>query len=375
MKILKKILICIYNLQGGGAERVLINLLNSIDYREYKVTLLVLKKEGIYLKNIPEAVKVIFVFKTLFGRKLSNKVLRFFSSNRLYKMFVKEKYDVEISFLEGYATKVISGSFRDSLKIAWVHADFKTYHWTNNFFTFNEESTYYGKFNKIVCVSNRCLQSFKEIFGYEKKLKTIYNLLDKNLETYNKVNFKNVFKNDEKIKIICVGRLEKEKGVERLIEAFKEIVHQGYDNINLYIVGNGSLKENILNLIDSYNLRERVKLISFKDNIYDYILSSDYVIVPSFSESFCMVLAEAICLNKMCISTDTAGTRELLDNGEYGILVENSIEGIKNGIIQVLKDESLKNKYESKLTNWSNNFKNTYIMNKIYKLINAEKEK
>ena len=376
MDILKKILICIYNLQGGGAERVLINLLNSIDFNKYEVTLLVLKKEGIYLNKIPSYIKVIYGFKTLFGRKISNKVLRFFNNKFLHRMFIKDKYDVEISFLEGYATKVVSGSKYNNMKIAWVHADFETYHWTNKFFSLSEESTYYKSFNKIVCVSNICLQSFKNIFGLEEKLTTIYNILDKNLEIYDKFNFKNVFNMTKTTKIICVGRLEKEKGVERLINAFKEVIDCGYDYIKLYLIGDGSLKESLLEMVNSSGLINNVEFISFKENVYDYILSSDYVIVPSFSESFCMVLAEAICLNKMCIATDTAGARELLNNGEYGLLVENSQFGIKNGILKVLKDESLKNEYESKLLNWSYNFKNNYIMGKIEELINSgEKEK
>ena len=107
MDILKKILICIYNLQGGGAERVLINFLNLIDEKKFKVTLLVLKKEGVYLDKVPSHIKVIYGFKTLFGRKISNKVLKFFDGKILHKIFIKEKFDVEIAFLEGYATKLI----------------------------------------------------------------------------------------------------------------------------------------------------------------------------------------------------------------------------------------------------------------------------
>ena len=374
MGILKKILICIYNLQGGGAERVLVNLLNSIDHNKYSITLLVLRKEGIYLNKIPSYINVIYGFKTLFGRKISNKVLRFFNNKLLHKILVKDKYDVEIAFLEGYATKVISGSKYNNMKIAWIHADYETYHWTNDFFAFEEESTYYKKFQKIVCVSKTCLQSFKNIFGYEEKLTTIYNILDKNLESYDKIHFKNVFNTYKTTKIIYVGRLEKEKGVERLIHAFKEIIDCGYENVTLFLLGNGSLKEKLIQLVNDNNLNHNVKFIPFKDIVYDYILSSDYVIVPSFTESFCMVLAESIYLNKMAIATDTAGARELLNNGEYGLLVENSQKGIKNGILKVLEDQSLKNQYESKLSSWSCNFKGELIMEKIERLINSRKK-
>lgn len=374
MGILKKILICIYNLQGGGAERVLINFLNLIDKNKFDITLLVLKKEGIYVPKIPSQIKVKYVFKTLFDRKISNKVLKFFTNKFLHRIFVREKYDIEISFLEGYATKLISGSRFENYKIAWVHADFSTYHWTNKFFGLEEEKNYYSKFNKIVCVSKECLKSFKDIFGFEEKLKVIYNVLDKSLESYDKFNFKNVFNGYKTIKLLCVGRLEKEKGVERLLEAFRDVINSGYRNVTLFLLGDGSLKNNLKRFVFENNMEKNVEFISFKEDVYNYMLSSDYVIVPSYSESFCLVLAEAICLNKMCIATDTAGSREILDNGKYGLLVENSREGIKNGIIKVLEDNSLKNLYEGKILDWSYNFENKYILEKIYDLLEFSRE-
>ncbi len=369
MGILKRVLICIYNLQGGGAEKVLINFLNLIDRDKFKVTLLVLKKEGIYISKVPSHIEVKYVFKTLFGKKISNKVLKIFKGELLHRIFVKGRYDVEISFLEGYPTKLISGSRFNSKKIAWVHADFSTYHWTNKFLKLEEEKKYYKKFHDIVCVSKECSKSFKDIFGFEEKLNIIPNVLDKNLESYNKFNFKNVFNEYQTTKILFVGRLEREKGVERLLCVFKDVLNRGYKNVILFFLGSGSLECKLKKFVYENNICDNVEFIPFKENIYDYILSSDYVIVPSYSESFCLVLAEAICLNKMCIATDTAGAREILDNGEYGLLVENSNEGIKNGIINVLEDESIKRAYESKIPNWSFNFGNKCILTKIYELL------
>lgn len=357
-------------MQCGGAEKVLINILKLLDRKLFDITLLVLKKEGTYLSKIPSDIKVVYGFKTLFGRKVSNKVLKFFNGKILHKMFIKEKFDVEIAFLEGYGTKVISGSTNCSKKIAWVHADFKNYHWTNKIFDLDEERSYYGEFDKIVCVSKNCSKSFKDIFGFEEKLNVIYNVLDKSLESYNKFNFKNVFENYKTTKIICVGRLEKEKGVERLLYAFKDILDSVNRKVTLFFLGDGSLKNELGEIIDKYGLKDNVEIIPFKENVYDYILSSDCVIVPSYSESFSLVIAESICLNKICIATDTAGARELLDNGEYGILVDNSKEGIRDGLEFFLSEKFQKDKYEFKLLNWSYKFKNKTVIEEINNLIN-----
>ena len=121
-------------------------------------------------------------------------------------------------------------------------------------------------------------------------------------------------------------------------------------------------------------MNKNVEFISFKEDVYNYMLSSDYVIVPSYSESFCLVLAEAIYLKKMCIATDTAGSREILDNGKYGLIVENSIEGIISGIMKVLEDNSLKSTYERSILDWSYNFENKYILERIYDLLKFSEE-
>lgn len=370
MSNLKKILICIYNLQGGGAERVLINLLNSFADENYNVTLLVLRKEGIYLDKIPDKIRVIYGFKTLFGKKISNKVLSFFNSKILYRMFVREKFDVEISFLEGFSTKVISGSISDSKKIAWVHADFSNYHWTNKIFSYDEEKRFYSKFNDIVCVSKLCAKSFVDKFGFNDNIKIVYNLLDKNLENYTKIKFNNVFNKYKTTKITYVGRIEREKSVGRLIESFEEILNMGYKDITLFILGDGSLKEHLERYVSQNNLSDNVKFISFKENVYDYILSSDYIIVPSYSESFSLVLAESIYLGKMCIATDTAGAREVLKNGEYGLVVDNSKDGIKRGILKVIDNPKLKDEYISKMNMNDYEFNRMNVLKKIFDIIN-----
>ncbi len=362
-------MICIYNLQGGGAERVLLNLLNLLDQNRFNITLLVLKKEGVYISKIPAHVNVIYGFKTFLGKKLCNKVLKYLNSRVLHKIFIKDDFDYEISFLEGYSTKVISGSKSNSKKIAWVHADFETYHWTNNFFTFNEEKEYYSKFDNIVCVSQKCLKSFKNIFGFEEKLKLIYNVLNKSLENYDKIHFKNVFNDLKDPKIICVGRLEKEKGVERLLRIFAQEIEKFNYCGSLIFLGEGSLKSYLKEFVTKNSLENNVKFIDFKENVADYILSSDYVIVPSYSESFCLVLSESICLGKVCISTSNGGGNEILKDGECGLIVENSDDGIREGIVRILSGENLNLIYQNNMSKWSVNFKSDFILKKINDLL------
>ena len=136
---MKKLLIAIDSLGGGGAEKVLINLLNHLNPNKYSITLLLLFNEGVYLKDVPQHVEVKYLFNPKM-RKLIYKLFKYYPPQKIYKKYIKESYDIEIAFLEGSTTKLISGSpNRFSKKKAWVHTDFSNHHWTVHYYRGDEE--------------------------------------------------------------------------------------------------------------------------------------------------------------------------------------------------------------------------------------------
>ncbi|MGG3478575.1 hypothetical protein ABES21_13775 [Peribacillus frigoritolerans] len=124
----KKVLFCIDSLKGGGAEKVLIDILNRIN-NKYDITLFLIYNNGVYLDNLPKNVRVNYMFNTNNPFFLNNKILLNFlekiihivfqkiPSKLLYKLFIRNKFDVEIAFLEGKSTKLISGSKQTSKKL------------------------------------------------------------------------------------------------------------------------------------------------------------------------------------------------------------------------------------------------------------------
>src|SRR5437773_2617549 len=105
---MKKILFIIYNLGGGGAEKVLINILNNLDYKRYKVDLLLIKEEGVYLDKVNKNVNVTSVLSNKRSNNFFYRLYRY-CNYQLYenypkiisKLYIGKKYDIEISFLEG----------------------------------------------------------------------------------------------------------------------------------------------------------------------------------------------------------------------------------------------------------------------------------
>ncbi|MGL4656706.1 MAG: glycosyltransferase [Sarcina sp.] len=344
---MKKVLIAMPDLRGAGAEKVLIDILNNINLEKFDVTLILFMRRGIHMDEIPSKVKVICMSDKL-GTGLYKYWMKMFylAPRFFYKMFIKEKFDTEIAFMEGIPTKLIANSpNRDSKKIAWVHIDLEKLHWTKQFFkSYEEEEFCYDMFNEIEFVSKDSQLAFERLFSKNKSVKkVIYNpIISDEIEC--KAMLENI-KNDI-FTVISSGRLTKQKGYDRLLKAHKELVNQ-YPH-KLVILGEGEERESLENLIKELKIQNSVELKGFIKNPYPYIKAADVFICSSRTEGFSLVVAEALVLKKPIISTEITGPKEVLNNGEFGLLCESSVEGIKNGLEKLLSDRSILDEYKKR---------------------------
>ncbi|WP_187118921.1 glycosyltransferase [Bacillus marasmi] len=342
---MKKVLISIDSLGGGGAEKVLINLLKHLNKDKYEVTLLLLFNEGIYLKEVPKHVKIKTIFnpKGNIHRRILYKLFKFFSAERLYKTFIQENYDVEIAFLEGSTTKLISGSPNSkSKKIAWVHTDFANYHWSKHYYKNNEEEKkQYKKFNDIIFVSNDSLKGFEKTLLIHDKLSVIYNPIDAD-EISNKSKQDSI-KNDM-LTVISVGRLIEQKGYDRLIKVHSQLIKEGIEH-KLVLIGEGEEKTKLNQLCDDLHVSKSVVFAGFQTNPYKYVNAADVYVSSSRVEGLPLVVAEALILGKPILCTRCSGPVELLDNGKYGMIVDNSEQGIYDGLKELLLSEDTRKQY------------------------------
>ncbi len=349
-----KILFFIETLSGGGAEKVLQNLVNNMDKEKFDITVQTVWKENPekYLnKNI--RYKYIYpCYSTLNNYKYRLSVLL----KTIYPLHIKDDYDIEVAYLECGATKVISTSTnKKAKKLSWVHCDLSKK--MSNLDKFKKKSVnWYKKFDKIACVSQDVEKSFKSIYGNEFDTEVIYNVIDdysirekadENVEDY---SF------EEKIPtIVSVGRLSKEKRFDRLIEAHKALLDEGFFN-KLLIIGEGDERENIEQLIKSSGVQKTVTLSGFKSNPYPYIKKADLLACSSDYEGFSSFVAEGLILRKAIVTTNCTGMEELLGSSQYGIITEFNAQALAEGIKKLLTDNSLKEKYESNASERSKSF-------------------
>lgn len=335
----KSILFLISNLAGGGAEKVLTDLVNNLDSKVYDIEVKTIYNEGKYIKELNKNINYTSYVKnpTIWKKRILNRIIKYFPSKLVYKLIVKNKYDYEVAFLESLPAKIISGSRSSSTKFAWVHVDVFGYPDVIKLFGNTKKLIKaYEKFDRIVCVSESVKQSFVDNTKLYQGTLTIYNPIDKD-QILKKAKLNCDVEKTSKITFVTIGRLEHQKGFLRLCEVVNKL-KDNFNNFELWILGEGTQKDDLENYIRDNDLTNFVKLLGFKDNPYAYLNKADLFISSSFFEGYSLVLAEALVLGIPVLSTNTTGPDNLLEHGKYGCLVDNSFEGLYNGLFEILSD-------------------------------------
>lgn len=168
----------------------------------------------------------------------------------------------------------------------------------------------------------------------------------------------NDVKEKEENSIISIGRLSKEKGYSDLIDVIN-ILKDKNKNIKLYLIGDGTEKDCLQNKINELNLNKNIKLLGFLDfkKCSEYLSKSKVYVMSSYTESFGLVLIEAMSHKLPCIAFDSAsGARELLSNGK-GILISNRDKyEMSNKIYELLNNNEEYKKYSLNGYEYSKNF-------------------
>ena len=230
-----------------------------------------------------------------------------------------------------------------------------------------EEKKCYRKFNRVLCVSSSVKNAF------DKK----YNIDNSSIQ-YNPVNEKEILKKSKELivhkqanlQFVTLGRLVPQKGYDRLVKCIKKIRDEGYDNFNIWILGEGEQREFLEEYIEDNALEKYVTLLGFKSNPYPYIAASDAFICSSRSEGFSTVATESLILGKPIFTVDCAGMKELFGNYECGMIVNNNEDDLYEMILNILIDTNKISKYNSNIFNRQKNFTLERRMMEIEDLIN-----
>ncbi len=340
----KRILFFHFDLGGGGAEKVLVNLLNNLDPNKYDITLYTVFNSGVYKNSFAEHIKRKTIFKKQFRGFIT--LAKILSPGLLHKLFIREKYDIEIGFYHRFPARVIGGCKNDNCKTyAWVHskmvspADFFT-----SYRSIDEANKVYHTFNKVAFVAQSAKDEFLVQTGWDDiNCQVVHNVMDiENIISESKQDI-DINLDKSKLNICSVGRLTKDKGYDRLLQCLQEIIKEGFTNWHFYLLGRGEEDDKLKKMVEDLKLTEWVSFLGFSRNPYKYVSKMDLFVCSSYVEGYSTAVAEAVVLGVPVLTTNCSGMQEILGN-EAGVIVDNDDDKITEGLLSFFKDEKLLHK-------------------------------
>jgi N-acetylgalactosamine-N,N'-diacetylbacillosaminyl-diphospho-undecaprenol 4-alpha-N-acetylgalactosaminyltransferase len=340
-----KIAVFIYSLGGGGAERVVSQLIPYLENNGFDVYLVLMNNTCVYpfeTKNKPfflENSKTTEsnVLKFLKIPFLAYKYHIFLKKNKINKSFSFLTRPGFISVLTKWFNKkrtiIISERSNSSLQ----YGNHNLQSWINNFLI----KELYPKADLIIANSNGNAQDLITNYNVPRyKITTIYNPIS--LEAIFAIEPKKDFFDTNYFNLVSVGRLNSGKNHHLLIKSLEFFKLQ---KVRLYIFGDGILKDELEKTIQDLKLENYVFLMGFESNIYKYLKAADLFVFSSNHEGFPNVILEAMACELPIVSTNCpSGPNEIFkvntdydfsDNvlTDYGILVpRNNIKKMVEAI-------------------------------------------
>ncbi len=380
-----KLLIIGITMAPAGTEKSFLSFASCLDYEKYDVTLLLAKKEGMFLPMIPKQIRVIemedyadmftlnggnamrviwnsmvkknpaVLFDILpFAAKIALRIgnradLTMGMWCRLAKRFpdLAEEFDVAAAYWGDKTMFYMLDHVRAKKKIAWLHFDYTKPQ--------RDDALYGPAFaacNAVVTVSKPIEEAMKAHFpALAEKIVCMENINDPHLirdlalrgETFPDHHFKGK-------RILTVGRIAEQKGYDMAVEALARLRKDGYD-VRWYIIGSGdAADEKALKLkAIEYNVADMLILLGNTTNPYTYMRDCDIYAQPSRHEGKPIAVEEAKILYKTILATEYLSAREQLSDGELGEIVPISADGIYEGLKKLLDNPFLAECYSDRL--------------------------
>lgn len=375
---MKKILFTCGNMSIGGVQKSLVSLLASIDFELYDVYLMIPSFSGDLLNQVPKEVKLIkapeiittpsfskIMIKSDFKYILNNpsslvsylKAAKLairknskYARHRYWELTnhkvklakeINQDYDIAISYAGGIGiwNQLILDKIKAKKYICWVHGDYSKFGTGSD-----HEKSYFKQFDKVVTVSETAEKILlKAIPALNGRTVVIHNIIDQkgiyqlaNKERVYDINFKG-------IQFVSISRLDKGKGFDLAIKAFSRVVSEGH-NVKWDIIGDGNEYGNLLHQIKSLGLKGKVSLLGLKSNPYPYLYQADVFFHPSRGEGKSISVDEAKVLSKPILITSYPTVRDQIEDGITGMIVPITEEGIYQGIIEMSRNNGMRNK-------------------------------
>lgn len=345
---MKRILFFIHNMEDGGAQKVLTSLVNNMDQNKFDITVISLFGGGVNEQFLKSHIH----YRTVFPRAFpgNSKVLKLFSPHLLHRLFIREHFDIEVSYLEGVSARIVSGCQDSNTKlVCWIHSTFANIRDASGpFRTVRETQNCYGRYQEIICVSQWSKRVFSELFSSAQNVNVLYNTVESDkILAQSALPVPDDLFCEHEINLITVGSLKPVKAFDRLIRVHSRLRKEGYP-VHTYFLGQGPDLDKLQKQAADSGERDTVSFLGYDTNPYKYVVRSDLFVCCSLSEGFSTAVTEALIVGTPVCTVEVSGMKEMLgENNEWGVVTENNEEALYQGIKELLDSPDLLTYYRS----------------------------
>ncbi len=292
---MRKIAIFQSDLNVGGIQKSLINLLNNIDASHFDIDLYIFNKVKFFEKEIPDYIHLIYLDPfPKFTKLIPFFIVKNIYQNRFQK--IDKIYDLAIDFNSYWHECAVGAlSVNANKRVMWIHNDVEK--------KLAEDKKYrvlwkafkgkFAQYDEFVAVSDGIIPSFLKMSHVEnKKVITIPNFIDTKEISQKSQEEVDISVDSSKYNFVTMGRLCHQKGFDILVEYFEKLIRQRKD-IHLYIIGDGPDRHQLEQQIRNLHLSEYITLLGNKPNPFPYMKQMDGFVLTSRYEGQGIVIWEA----------------------------------------------------------------------------------
>ena len=362
------------SMEMGGVEKVMLSIVNNLNPEKFEITVCLNLNQGELRNEFPPHIRKLYLAegKEDFSKNIILQKIQLYQRKKkleklrknpeiIDKKHLKEYFDIEIGMTYNDFESVLNSSNKNSKKIGWFHSEINVPGLKP---LLPEILKQFPQFDVMVY----CSQKIKDLmhihhpdlhFPREKVIINAISIEEIKVKAAEKIE-----PFSEKPSFVSVGRLHYRKGYHKLIEAHTKLIREGHDH-QILIVGEGEHRQNLEKLIKENKVERTFILLGNKMNPYPYIKNADFFILPSESEAWPLVIAEALILQKPIIATDTGDVSMMIAPEKTGILIPYKVEEMYYSMKRFLTDKPLISDLKSNLQNIEDQFDNKKIFENI----------
>ena len=366
---MKKVLFLIHDLHQGGAEKVLVNLVNNMDPEQFEIHVTALFGGGVNEQFLKPHIR----FRAIYPKPFpgNSHVMKLLTPRQLHKMYIREHYDIEVAYLEGPSARIISGcDDPDTKTVCWIHVEqHNMKKLARSFRSEAEARACYDRFDRVICVSEYVREDFRSILAYRKPCRILYNTVESEQILCQSREDAPELIDDGAVRLVAVGTLKESKGYVRLLRLFSRLCREGYA-AHFYILGIGPLQAELKKMTAELGITDAVTFLGYQTNPYKYVAKCALFVCASFAEGFSTAATEALIVGTPVCTVEVSGMKEMLgENNEWGIVTENDENALYEGIKRLLDDPALLAHYKEKAAQRGKTFSTENTVNAVQDML------